>query len=165
MENTKEIKTTELPIYATRLKELRLEKNLSQDFIAKVLKISSNAIYRYESGKSEPPLKALVYYAVSNNVTIDWILGLTDKKDNKPEVVEKIVEVKKENYLEEFRAWLKDLPNDDEDIEYIASLVLRSYKEDYEKNKATEIKEVKEERKEGFFRRLLRKFKEGEQDV
>lgn len=49
-------------IVGNRLKSIRKEHNLTQKEIAKLLKCSQNAIFSYENGKSEIPLRVIKFY-------------------------------------------------------------------------------------------------------
>ncbi|MDE6613375.1 MAG: helix-turn-helix domain-containing protein, partial [Clostridia bacterium] len=60
------------------LKELRLEKELSQRGLAKLLNLSSSAIVQWESENRTPNAEAVVIIAKFFDVTTDYLLGLTD---------------------------------------------------------------------------------------
>ena len=62
--------------FAQKLKELRLEKGLTQAETAKELGLSRNAIGNYETGIREPSLEILVKICILFNVTSDYLLGL-----------------------------------------------------------------------------------------
>ena len=62
-------------IVASRLKSLRKEKGLTQSDMAKLLNITQNAIFRYESGQNEPSLSTILFYSEYFNVSIDYIFG------------------------------------------------------------------------------------------
>ena len=64
--------------FAERLKDLRLEKGLSQRQLAKLLNISHAAIVRWESESRIPNAEAVVMLAKFFSVTTDYLLGLTD---------------------------------------------------------------------------------------
>ena len=61
-----------------RLKELREERNLTQKQVADALKINSVTYLHYEKAQREPPLTLLAEMASFFNVSIDYLLGLTD---------------------------------------------------------------------------------------
>lgn len=64
--------------FATRLKELRLEKGYTQQQIAQMLNIKQQSYIRYEYGTGEPSLDTLAKLATIYEVTTDYLLGLTD---------------------------------------------------------------------------------------
>ena len=61
-----------------RLKELRLENNLTQHYVANVLNIKQNTYSQYESGQRQLPLELLVQLSEFYNVSTDYILGIKD---------------------------------------------------------------------------------------
>ena len=64
--------------FSTRLKELRDAKNLKQKDVADGSDITVRAYQYYESGKQEPSMVKLKNLAVFFNVSIDYLVGLTD---------------------------------------------------------------------------------------
>lgn len=66
-----------------RIKELRTSKNLTQEDIAKMVKVSKATISNYEKGKVSPPIELLVNLAEKYDVSIDWLCGLSDKENHK----------------------------------------------------------------------------------
>lgn len=65
----------------TRLKELRVERGLTQQQIADEIKCTRQAYSRYELGEREPDYETLIMFAKFYDVTTDYILGLSDKKN------------------------------------------------------------------------------------
>lgn len=61
-----------------RLLFLRKNAGLTQDELAEILKINKHSISSYERGKSEPPDVIKVEIAVYFNVSVDYLLGLTN---------------------------------------------------------------------------------------
>ncbi len=66
-----------------RIKELRLEKNISQIDLAKLLNTSQQSVSFYEMGKRDPDTKTLGILSDFFNVSIDYLLCKSDVK--KPE--------------------------------------------------------------------------------
>ena len=64
--------------FKERLKELRIERNLSQLEIANILNMSKMAISHWEKGRSEPCIEQLKILANLFNVTIDYLVGYSD---------------------------------------------------------------------------------------
>lgn len=64
--------------FAKRLKELRKEKNLSQQQMATILNIRQQSYARYELDTSEPSYEMLVQIAKLFNVSTDFLLGISD---------------------------------------------------------------------------------------
>lgn len=67
-----------MEIFATRLKELRLEKQISRSVLAKDLCVSVRLISYWENAKRECDFKTLIKIADYFGVTIDYLLGRTD---------------------------------------------------------------------------------------
>ena len=65
-------------IFGERIKKLRKENNLTQDYVSERLKISHASISQYESGDREPSFELLVAFALLFNTSTDYLLGLTD---------------------------------------------------------------------------------------
>lgn len=61
-------------------KELRLEKDLSQDAIAKELDVSPALISKWENNQSTPGPEMLEYIADYFDVSIDYLVGRTNDK-------------------------------------------------------------------------------------
>lgn len=68
-------------IFAKNIKDLREDSDLSQTDVAKLLKISQRAYSHYERGDREMSLDSLVQIADYFNVSIDYLLGRTNKKE------------------------------------------------------------------------------------
>lgn len=64
------------------LKELREEKNLTQDEIAEKLSLTRQTISRYETGNIEPPFSTLVKMADIYNCSLDYLGGRTKDRYN-----------------------------------------------------------------------------------
>ena len=65
-----------------RLKELRLERKIFQKDIAKELYMSQNGYSQYEIGINDISTNVLKKLAKFYNVSIDYILGITDNKES-----------------------------------------------------------------------------------
>lgn len=63
-----------------RLKELRKKKKISQLKLALDLNMNQNAISRYENMEREADYETLVKFADYFDVSLDYLLGRTDKK-------------------------------------------------------------------------------------
>lgn len=63
------------PHYFPRIKELRVKKNKTQQQIAELLHCNREVYRRYECGKRELPVWALVMLADYYQTTTDHILG------------------------------------------------------------------------------------------
>ena len=65
-------------LFKERLKELRIEKNVSQLELAKVVNMSKMAISHWESGHSEPSITQLKELSRFFGVSVDYLIGNTN---------------------------------------------------------------------------------------
>ena len=64
-----------------RLKELREDNDIKQQTVADHLHIKQNTYSQYENEQRQLPISVLIKLARFYNVSTDYILCLTDKKD------------------------------------------------------------------------------------
>lgn len=69
---------TKLP---ERLLELRQEHNFSQKSLVKEMGLALNTYVRYERGEREPTASVLVQMADFYGVTLDYLVGRSDKRE------------------------------------------------------------------------------------
>lgn len=62
-----------------RLKQLRKERNISQLKLALDLNMNQNSISRYENLEREADYETLIKFADYFNVSLDFLLGRSDK--------------------------------------------------------------------------------------
>lgn len=67
-----------------RLRDLREDHDVSQEDIGKLLHVSQATYSRYESGVLDVPTAALITLAEYYNVSVDYLLGLTNQKTPYP---------------------------------------------------------------------------------
>lgn len=75
-----------------RMKLLRAKKGIKQKELALILNCSVAAVSGYENGRNEPDLDTLTKIARFYNVSIDYLLGLTnfpDPVDQRPNLIGK----------------------------------------------------------------------------
>jgi len=63
---------------ATRIKELRLEKKMSQAQLGQVIGVNDRTISNYESGKREPDIQTIKKLCDFFEVTSDYLLGFAE---------------------------------------------------------------------------------------
>ena len=63
-----------------RLRELREEYDHKQEFLANYLGVRQNAYSQYETGKRHIPIEALIKLAYLYDVSMDYLLGLTEEE-------------------------------------------------------------------------------------
>ena len=64
--------------FQERLKELRLQKGISQMDLSMATGISQSAIAKWELGKTEPTATALITLSHYFEESVDYLLGLVD---------------------------------------------------------------------------------------
>ena len=70
-----------------RLREIREDKDLFQKDIANFLKITQVQYSRYETGERLIPITLLIKLADYYNVSVDYLLGLTDIRKPYPKSI------------------------------------------------------------------------------
>jgi len=67
-------------IFGKRVKELRKEKQLKQSELAAILGLKTSMISEIENGKYTTTVEKLIILADYFNVTIDYLVGRTNKQ-------------------------------------------------------------------------------------
>ena len=62
-----------------RIRDLRLDRGLSQQQIAELLNVKQNTYSQYEIGVLNYPVDVLIKLARFYNTSVDYLLGLTDE--------------------------------------------------------------------------------------
>lgn len=96
-----------------RLKKLRLEQNLTQKQVAQSLNITQQAYGQWETGKLNPKRETIQMFADFFNVSIDYLLGNTDNKDDEMQILlrgtlEGLTDEEKKQFEIEFKEFLKE---------------------------------------------------------
>lgn len=65
-------------MFNKRLKELRLNQQLTQQLLSKEIDINDRTIRRYESGEMQPTATTIIKIANYFGVSADYLLGLSD---------------------------------------------------------------------------------------
>ena len=63
-----------------RIRNLREDKDLTQKAMADILHCSQQVYSNYELGQRDIPTELLIRLSRFHNVSVDYILGLTDEK-------------------------------------------------------------------------------------
>ena len=67
--------------FSDRLKQLRNEKNVTQTQLAAAIGVTDRACRRYEAGENEPTLSILQSMSDYFNVSVDYLMALTDNPE------------------------------------------------------------------------------------
>jgi transcriptional regulator with XRE-family HTH domain len=123
-----------------RLKKLRKEKQISQKDLAKKLNLSPSTIAMYETEKRKPDSETLERMSNYFDVSIDYLLGLTDERSSAdkikkaisddPELQDAWDQISKRENLQLLFKQTKDM--DDSSIRQIIR-VIKAIEEDEEK--------------------------------
>ncbi|WKV09417.1 helix-turn-helix domain-containing protein [Thermoanaerobacterium sp. CMT5567-10] len=111
--------------FANRLKSLREEKKLSQEELSQLINISRSTLSMYEINKRQPDPETLQKIADFFDVSVDYLLGRTDKRniDVSNDVDERLHKVMQELGPDVLLAFY-DLPNmTDEEKENVITLL------------------------------------------
>ncbi|ETO38646.1 helix-turn-helix domain-containing protein [Thermoanaerobacterium aotearoense] len=125
--------------FANRLKSLREEKKLSQEELSQLINISRSTLSMYEINRRQPDPETLQKIADFFDVSVDYLLGRTDKRniDTSNDVDERLHKVMQELGPDVLLAFY-DLPNmTDEEKENVITL-LEGIKAKREKQKKKE---------------------------
>ena len=82
--------------FSEKLKKYRIDNNLTQDELAKILHVSRQAISKYETGRAYPSIDILQNIAELLNVSVDDLLS---KKDLTKDIIETKDKFKKNKYI------------------------------------------------------------------
>ncbi|MDD6275538.1 MAG: helix-turn-helix transcriptional regulator [Clostridia bacterium] len=66
-----------------RIRDLREDKDLTQKQMSDLLHCSQQVYSNYELGQRDIPTEILIKLSKIHNVSTDYILGLTDKPENR----------------------------------------------------------------------------------
>jgi transcriptional regulator with XRE-family HTH domain len=111
--------------FASRLKSLREEKKLSQEELSQLINISRSTLSMYEINRRQPDPETLQKIADFFDVSVDYLLGRTDKRniDTSNDVDERLHKVMQELGPDVLLAFY-DLPNmTDEEKENVITLL------------------------------------------
>jgi len=64
-----------------RIGELREDNDIKQEVIARILNVTQATYSRYEAQKVNIPIEVFIKLAKYYNVSIDYLVGITDIKD------------------------------------------------------------------------------------
>ncbi len=64
-----------------RIRDLREDNDLTQKTVAKHLMCDQSLYSKYERGEREMPLKLIVELAKFYNVSVDYLVGITDETE------------------------------------------------------------------------------------
>lgn len=63
-----------------RIRDLREDRDLNQTQVAKYLGMSQTGYSKYETGENDIPTQVLIKLSRFYNVSVDYLLGLSDRR-------------------------------------------------------------------------------------
>lgn len=83
-----------------RIKDLRIDNDMSKEDLSHKLGISERTLTRYENGDSEPTISILIKLSLIFNVSIDYLCCIKDQMDiidssTKNEIIEQVKQLNK----------------------------------------------------------------------
>ena len=70
--------------YRQRIRDLREDKDLTQEEIARILQTTQRVYSRYETGYNEMPIRHLITLCQYYKISADYILGFTNEPRQLP---------------------------------------------------------------------------------
>ena len=67
--------------FKKRLRQMRLNKNLRQEDLAKKINVTRNTVTAYESGRREPSLEKIKKISEILDCSVDYLIGASDVKN------------------------------------------------------------------------------------
>ena len=104
--------------FDNKLKELRKEKNISQEQLAKELNISRQAISKWESGKAYPDIDNLILLRKIFGVSLDELIMEEEEKVEENNSKQELIESSKKGIFEN---------SDSEAEEFSVNLILGGF--------------------------------------
>ena len=77
------------PLRYERIRNLRIDRDLTQETVASFLHIKQNTYSQYETGTLNYPLEVVVALAGFYNTSVDYLLGLSDERTPYPRRAER----------------------------------------------------------------------------
>lgn len=73
-----------MDILSRRIRELRVDSDMKQGDMGAALGITQNMVSNYENGR-EPPLETVLAYAAYFNVSVEYLLGVSNERVRAPQ--------------------------------------------------------------------------------
>ena len=95
-----------------RLKELRLNKNLTQQQLGKLLSVSGQTILNWENDITYPPVKKIIELASFFDVSIDYLLDFKEKDTNFDKIINILNDYEKEDLIKLIATFVNEALNE-----------------------------------------------------
>ncbi|MBE7135166.1 helix-turn-helix transcriptional regulator [Bacillus paranthracis] len=97
-----------------RIRSLRDSKKLTQKMLAEKLRIPNQNLSNYERGFRQPDYETLEKIADFFEVSTDYLLGRTDKKEKMPDILPELSQKEERDIARDLEKTLEDLDNSEE---------------------------------------------------
>lgn len=98
--------------FSDRLKDLRNSKGLTQQDLADILKVERPTIAGYETKGKQPDYEKLLILSEYFNVSIDWLLGNSEIKEQAEKILERSNDSEYTIALHDNRGYDEELPEE-----------------------------------------------------
>lgn len=95
-----------------RLKELRLNRNLTQQQLGKLLSVSGQTILNWENDITYPSVKKLIELASFFDVSIDYLLDFKEKDTNFDKIMNILNDYEKEDLIKLIATFVNEALNE-----------------------------------------------------
>ena len=95
-----------------RLKELRLNKNLTQQQLGKLLSVSGQTILNWENDITYPSVKKLIELASFFDVSIDYLLDFKEKDTNFDKIINILNDYEKKDLIKLIATFVNEALNE-----------------------------------------------------
>lgn len=95
-----------------RLKKLRLNKNLTQQQLGKLLSVSGQTILNWENDITYPSVKKLIELASFFDVSIDYLLDFKGKDTNFDKIINILNDYEKEDLIKLIATFVNEALNE-----------------------------------------------------
>lgn len=95
-----------------RLKELRLNRNLTQQQLGKLLSVSGQTILNWENDITYPSVKKLIELASFFDVSIDYLLDFKEKDNNFDKIINILNDYEKEDLIKLIATFVNEALNE-----------------------------------------------------
>ena len=95
-----------------RLKKLRLNKNLTQQQLGKLLSVSGQTILNWENDITYPSVKKLIELARFFDVSIDYLLDFKGKDTNFDKIINILNDYEKEDLIKLIATFVNEALNE-----------------------------------------------------
>ena len=74
-------------VFGKRIKQLRKQHRLTQSELGEMVGLTQQSITAWETGRTYPDVYTLIRLAMLYEVSVDWLLGLTENAEPGPMLV------------------------------------------------------------------------------